>query len=124
MSIDQGQATQLICKLNQLKPFEGEATAEIIGVPANITIDTPKKFTKDTTEIVFNVQTNEKSPIGKHAGLFCRVTITQNGEPIVSRAGNALLQINKPKPVKKDVASDKPTTATPAAKTAAQAGTK
>lgn len=98
VSIEQGESTQLICKLNQLKPFEGEATAEIIGIPANIVIDTPKKFTKETAELVFNVQTNEKSPIGKHGGLFCQVTITQNGEPIVSRAGNALLQINKPKP--------------------------
>ena len=100
MSIVRGESTQMICKLNQLKPFEGEATAEIVGIPPNIIIDTPKKFTKDTKELTFSVQTNEKSPFGKHGGLFCRITITQNGEPIVSRAGNALLQINKPKPPK------------------------
>ncbi len=100
MSIERGQSTQLICKLNQLKPFEGEATAEIIGVPANIVVEPAKKFTKETTELSFNIQTNEKSPVGKHGGLFCRVTITKNDEPIVSRAGNALLQINKPKPPK------------------------
>ena len=103
MSIVRGESTQLICKLNQLKPFEGEATAEILGIPANVVIDTPKKFTKDTKEIVFNVQTNEKTPFGKHSGVFCRVTITQNGEPIVSRAGNAILQINKPRPPKPPV---------------------
>jgi len=103
MSIVRGESTQLICKLNQLKPFEGEATAEILGIPANVVIDTPKKFTKDTKEIVFNVQTNDKTPFGKHSGVFCRVTITQNGEPIVSRAGNAILQINKPRPPKPPV---------------------
>lgn len=103
MSIVRGESTQLICKLNQLKPFAGEATAEILGIPANVVIDTPKKFTKDTKEIIFNVQTNEKTPFGKHSGVFCRVTITQNGEPIVSRAGNAILQINKPRPPKPPV---------------------
>ena len=109
VSIERGESTQLVCKLNQLKPFEGEATAEIVGVPANITIEPAKKFTKDTTELTFNVQTDEKSPVGKHGGMFCRVTITQNDEPIVSRAGNALLQINKPKPPKKEaVAAAKP----------------
>jgi hypothetical protein len=119
VSIEQGESTQLICKFNQLKPFEGEATAEIVGVPANVVIDTPKKFTKDTTELVFNVQTSEKSPVGKHGGLFCRVTITQNGEPIVSRAGNALLQINKPKPPKKPpVVAAKADPKAPAAKSA------
>ena len=119
VSIEQGQSSQLICKFNQLKPFEGEATAEIVGIPANIVIDTPKKFTKETKELVFNVQTNEKSPIGKHGGLFCRVTITQNGEPIVSRAGNAVLQLNKPKPPKKPpVVAAKPVPKTPPVKPA------
>ncbi|MEL7499826.1 MAG: PPC domain-containing protein [Planctomycetota bacterium] len=101
VSIVRGESTQLICKLAHLTPFEGEAKAEILGIPPNITIDTPKTFTKDTKEIVFNVSTNEKSPFGKHGGLFCQITITKNGEPIVSRAGNAILQINKPKPPKK-----------------------
>ena len=96
-----GQSTQLVCKLDQKIPFEGEAKAEILGVPPNIVIDTPKMFTKDTKEIVFNVVTNDKSPIGKHGGLFCQVTVTHQGEPVISRAGNALLQINKPKPPKK-----------------------
>lgn len=108
MSIVRGESTQLICKLNQLKPFEGEATAEILGVPANIIVDPKKTFTKETTELVFNIQTNDKSPFGKHGGLFCQVTIPVNGEPVVSRAGNALLQINKPKPPKKPPVAAKP----------------
>ena len=109
MSIVRGESTQLICKLNQLKPFEGEATAEILGVPANIICEPKKTFNKDTKELVFNIQTNEKSPFGKHGGLHCHVVIQQNGEPVVSRAGNALLQINKPKPVPKSkVAAKKP----------------
>ena len=122
MSIERGQATQMICKLNQLKPFEGEATAQIVGIPANISIDTPKKFTKDTKELSFSVQTSDKSPIGKHSGLFCRITIVQNGEPIVSRAGNAVLQINKPKPPKVDNKSD--VAAKPAPKSAGTRQTK
>lgn len=101
VSIVRGESTQLVCKLDHKSPFEGEAKAEILGIPPNIVIDSPKMFTKDTQEIVFNVTTNEKSPFGKHGGLFCQITITQNGEPVISRAGNALLQINKPKPPKK-----------------------
>ncbi len=93
-----GEKTQLYAKVEVLTPFEGEATAEILGIPANITINTPLKFTKDTTELKFDVVTTDKSPIGKHASLFCQVTIVQNDEPIVGRVGNAVLQINKPKP--------------------------
>lgn len=126
MSIARGEATQMIVKLNQLRPFEGEATAEIVGVPANITIDSPKTFTKDTKELTFSIQTNEKSPVGKHGGLFCRVTITHNGEPVVSRAGNALLQINKPKPPKPDakpIVAAQPKTPAPSPQTNSKSGT-
>ncbi len=95
-----GQPAKLHCKISQLTPFEGEATAEILGIPPNIAINTPLKFNKDATELTFEVTTTDKSPVGKHASLFCQVTVMKNGEPIVSRAGNAVLQINKPKPPK------------------------
>ncbi len=98
-SVELGQPTKLYCKIQQLTPFEGEATAEILGIPPNITINTPLKFTKDSTELSFEVQTTAASPVGKH-GLFCQVTIIQNGEPVVSRAGNVELQINQPLPPK------------------------
>ena len=94
--------------MNQLKPFEGEAKLEFLGVPANITVDPPKMITKDTKEIAFALKTNDKSPIGKHGGMFCQLTITKNGEPIVSRAGFAQVQINKPKPPKKPKVAAKP----------------
>ncbi|MFK7767175.1 MAG: PPC domain-containing protein, partial [Mariniblastus sp.] len=115
VTMEIGKTAQLVCKLNQLKPFEGEAVANIVGIPPNIIIDTPKKFTKDTKELIFTIQTNEKSPIGKHGGMFCQVTITQNGEPIQSRAGNAVVRINKPKPPKKPKVAAKKAVA-PAAK--------
>ena len=105
-SIVIGESTQFVCKLNHAQPFEGEAKAEILGIPPNIEIDTPQSFTKDTAEIVFNVKTNEKSPIGKHGGMFLQLTIPQNGEAMVSRTSNAVLQINKPKPPKKDDIAD------------------
>lgn len=119
MSITRGESTQLICKFKHLKPFEGQAKVEILGIPANVTVEPAKMITKDTKEIAFAITTNEKSPFGKHGGVFCRLTITQNGEPIVSRAGNAVLQINKPKPKPKPkVAVKKPAAKPPAKPTA------
>ena len=93
----QGDSPTIVCKLNHHRSFEGKATAELLGVPPNIAI--PKlTFTKETTDLTFTVSTTEKSPIGKHRGLFCRLTITENGEPIVSTAARSELQINKPQP--------------------------
>ncbi len=97
-SCEVGQTTKLYCKIEHLSSFEGEATAEILGIPPNVTINSPQMFTKDTPELHFEVKTTEKSPVGKHGSMFCQVTIVEKGEPIVGRAGNAVLQINKRKP--------------------------
>ena len=110
---ERGKPSTVHCKLNHALKFEGQATAELLGIPPHIEI--PKlNFNRETTELNFPVSTTEKSPVGKHKGLFCRITIPMNGEQIVATAGRSELQINKPKPVKKT--EPKPQAATPADK--------
>ncbi len=119
---EQGQEAQILCKLNHTTPFEGEATAQILGLPPKVTT-TEMKFNKDTKELVFNLKTDPASPVGKH-NLICQVTIVKNGEPIVSRAGGVQLQIDKPlppppgapKPMPKPKAEEKKPEAKPEAK--------
>ncbi len=93
---EQGQEALVLCKVNQATPFEGEAKAELVGIPPKVTVE-PLTFNKDTTELTFTLKTQADSPVGKHS-LFCQITIPQNGESIVSRAGNVELQIDKPLP--------------------------
>jgi hypothetical protein len=104
-SCEQGQPAQLLCSIDQKTPFEGEATVQLIGIPAKTATET-LKFTKDMTEITFNVTTQPDSPAGKHKNIYCRVTLTQNGESVVMRCGSTELQIDKPLP--KPVAKPKP----------------
>lgn len=93
---EQGQQALVLCKLNHTTAFDGEAKAELVGVPPKVTIE-PLGFNKETQELTFALKTEADSPIGKH-GLFCQLSIPQNGEVIVSRAGNVELQIDKPLP--------------------------
>ena len=88
------------CTLEQLIAFEGEATAELIGVPPNIKSNSPLKFDSKTESLTFKFETTDKSPPGKHAP-FIRVKIPHNGETMVATAGRGQLRINKPKPPKK-----------------------
>jgi hypothetical protein len=49
--------------------------------------------------VVFDVQTDAKSPVGSHNSLFCIVTVTRDGEPIAqSIAGGGVLRIDAPPP--------------------------
>jgi hypothetical protein len=92
---DKGQATQIPCKLTHTTAFEGNAQAQLIGLPPGVTAD-PVEFTKDTAELAFQVKTTGDTPVGNHKTPFCQVTITQNGEPIIGTVGTTELQVNEP----------------------------
>ncbi|MFN9537653.1 MAG: PPC domain-containing protein [Planctomycetota bacterium] len=106
---DQGQTAQVICTLEQVAAFEGEATVNLVGLPPN-TATAPLKFTKESTEIVFQVTTNEQSPIGQHKGLLCQVVIPVKDDSAALSTGATELTINKPV-----VAAAPPPTPPPAA---------
>ena len=95
-SCEKGQEAEVFCKINHSTPFNGNAKAELQGIPPRVTV-TPVEFDKETQELSFTLKTEAESPVGKH-GLICQLTIVQNGEPIVSRAGNVELQIDEPLP--------------------------
>jgi hypothetical protein len=100
-SVEQGLETQLFCKLNHALPFDGTATVQILGLPAMATT-TDMEFNKDTKELVFNIKTDKTSPAGKHTNVFAQITITKDGEPMISRAATTQLQIDKPLPPPKN----------------------
>jgi len=93
---EQGQSTQVLCKINHIHPFEGTATATLLGLPYKVTSE-PVQLTKETQELVFNVKTEKESPVGKH-NLYCQLVIPHNGESVVSTAGGTQLQIDAPLP--------------------------
>ncbi|WP_395744568.1 PPC domain-containing protein [Prosthecobacter sp.] len=101
VAVEQGKEAVMVAKLEQLQPFEGEATAQVLGVPDTIPIE-PAKITKDTKEVAFKVKTNDKSPIGKQANLFVRVDVPvkgTNATTIHRVALGSILRIDAPRKV-------------------------
>ncbi|MGC1274461.1 MAG: PPC domain-containing protein [Planctomycetaceae bacterium] len=96
-AVVQGQATEVFAKVEQKTPFEGTATAVLLGLPNKVTAE-PVQITKETTEVRFKVQTAADSPVGRHTGPFVQVTIPQAGEEIVHRAASVELRIDAPPP--------------------------
>jgi hypothetical protein len=92
---EQGQSVQVLCKLNHQAPFDGEAKAELLGLPAGVTAE-PKSFNKDSTELVFDLVTTAASPAGNHKTLFAQVTVPRGDQSSVANAGGSEFQINTP----------------------------
>jgi hypothetical protein len=92
---EQGRETQFVGTINQLAPFEGTATAVLLGVPPATQVE-PVQFDKTATSINFLVKTAAETPAGKHTGVFCQVTINVNEEPVIATAGRSELQVDVP----------------------------
>jgi hypothetical protein len=95
---EQGKSAQVLCNLEQKRPFEGKAKVQLLGLPPNTSAG-EKEINASDAKVVFDVQTDAKSPVGSHNSLFCTVTVTKEGEPIVqSIAGGGVLRIDPPPP--------------------------
>ena len=114
---ERGKPVQVLCKLEQKKPFEGKAQLQLLGLPPNTSAE-PKEISAADTEVIFDVTTNDKSPTGQHKTLFCQLTVTQSGEPIQQTlAGGGVIRIDAPAPPKPNatpVAAATPADAIPA----------
>lgn len=97
-AIEQGKETPYVVKVTKQKDFDGEATVELLGLPANATAE---KLTlkKDTQELLFTIKAGENTPVGMNQNLFCRVDIPEQGEIIVHNLGSGRLRVDKPAPM-------------------------
>lgn len=96
---EQGQPTEIVCKVTVAKPFEEAATVRIYGLPNKATTE-PLQLTKDLKEIIFKVNTDKATPAGRHKTVFAQITIPMNGEQIVHNVGGTELRVDKPLPPK------------------------
>lgn len=94
-SCEQGQVAQIVCTLEPKVPFEGEAVARLQGLPAETSAE-ELKYTKDTTELVFQVKTSDKTPVGNHKTPFVELVAVVAGEPVTMRGGSTELQVAAP----------------------------
>jgi len=106
-AVEQGQTTQLFCKVAIATPFEGKAKVTIYGLPAKVTTQV-MELTKDTKELVFPIVADKTSPAGKHGGIFAQVVIDRGGELIAGNVGGTELRIDVPLPPKVAVTTPPP----------------
>jgi hypothetical protein len=95
--VEQGKETQFVCKVEHPQAFEGEAEADVVGVPDTIEI-VGSKINKETKEVSFKVKTTDKSPVGKQNNLFVVVKVPVPGGIATHRIGTgSSLRIDPPR---------------------------
>jgi len=89
-----GGSVKVTCRLDQKRPFEGSAEVTVNGLPTGATAS-PVMITKDSKEIVFNVNTATNAQKGVARTLMATAVIKQGAEQVVQTiAANGQLRID------------------------------
>lgn len=118
---EQGKPCSVLCHVDNRTKFDGKATVKLVGLPPNATT-TDMQIGPDDKQVVFAVNTAANTPVGSHGSLFCQVTVTKDGEPIVHNlARGGVLRVDAPPQPKKGeapkpVVAKAPAAGAPAAK--------
>ncbi len=99
-TVEQGKETNITVKVQKLRDFSGEATAELAGLPANTTSQ-PLKFNKDTAELTFKVATTKEAKPNRYTSIVCVTKIPVETDTITHTIAGGELRIDAPLPVKK-----------------------
>ncbi|TVS16320.1 MAG: peptidase [Planctomycetaceae bacterium] len=109
-----GQETEFLVNIENMTEFEGEATIELRGLPANTSTSAePQKITSDTEMVVFPITIAEDAKPGGYKSLVCRATVMINGEPVIYTQVTGELRVDKPLPPKVDAPAAEPAPAEP-----------
>jgi len=95
---EQKQSLVMLGKIEVTTPFEGQATAHLLGLPHGAT-GKPVTFSADAKELLFPIEVAADAAIGKHQSLFCEVLVPYQGRQIRHRvAQGGTLRIDAPRP--------------------------
>lgn len=76
-------------------PFDGEATARLLGLPKGVhMLNPPPVVTKDSKEILFNIEATDEALPGAVSGISCEIIVRAADQEIRQRAGNGTLRID------------------------------
>ncbi|NNM30414.1 MAG: peptidase, partial [Akkermansiaceae bacterium] len=102
-----GKNTDMLCKIEQLKPFDGNARLILQGLPHGVSAS-EVSITSDSKEVIFPLEVTGEARKGKHATIFCQAVVTKDGHPVTSTASpKGVLRIDPPPPAPKKPAPEK-----------------
>ncbi len=95
---EQGKNAAMLGKIEVTQPFDGAAKVELLGLPHGATAS-PVTFTKDQSELILPITIATDATVGKHNGVFCRVSVPSGGSDILHHtAAGSTLRIDSPAP--------------------------
>ena len=94
-SVRRGERVAYRWAVKQMRPFEGQATVRMLGLPVGLTAVGPEPtIDKNSTEVAVELEARDEALLGLVSDLKCDVQFTVDGEKISLRTGSGKLRID------------------------------
>ena len=100
-SIERGKTADLVCKLNHLKPFTGQAKATLARLPRGVElVEATREIASQDKEVTFTLRATEDCLVGSYTGIVLDVTVFDEGQSMRQLSGSGILRIDPERGVK------------------------
>ena len=93
-AIEQGTTGEMVGKINQLRDFEGVATAKLLRLLTGVSLVEEPKIKPSDQEVRFKLQITPDALTGQYRQIACDVTITDSGQETHQQTGDGVLRID------------------------------
>jgi hypothetical protein len=94
-SIERGKTATLVCKLNQLQPFEGKAKATLARLPRGVElVEAEREITSQDKDVTFTIRATPEALVGNYQGIVLDLTVTEKGQAVRQLSGSGILRID------------------------------
>lgn len=101
VATEQGKSVEFPITLETRTAFEGTAKIELLGLPPGVS-STPVEVAADAEVVTLQLDVRPDARVGRHRGIACRVTLTDQGEPVIAtHRGGELMIDPAPEPAEK-----------------------
>jgi hypothetical protein len=101
-----GGKSALKVDVEVVRPFEGTAEVELVGLPPGVTSPAAKQpITPESTSVTFPIELAADAKVGNHKTLYCVAKITNSAGEIVQTQGTGELRVDEPLAPKPDAAA-------------------
>lgn len=94
-SLRRGERKRYVWSVTTKPAFDGMAKVKLLGLPKGVSqIGDPPMITKETRQVVFEIEATDEALLGPVGGVACEVVLQAGGQEIHQRSGNATLRID------------------------------
>ena len=93
-AVRRGEKAQVIWDVEHKKPFEGEATAILLGLPKGVIVIGTPKLKPGDKHLTFEISATPEALLGQYKELSCEITVAERNQQIRQRTGKAILRVD------------------------------